>query len=145
MPSLEYFLVCRSVQKDIRTDDLSFINVLEDVSPETFPHTIPRAMAVSLWNFEPGDEDLDYQASLTIKVPNMPDANFPLNLARDRYRCRTIQGILGIPVETAGEVVFEVSLNGVHSASHTIRIHPPGSRAAGVGAEEFTEENRTSQ
>jgi hypothetical protein len=37
MPPIEYFIVCRSIQTDVNTNEMSFINVLEDITPEDFP------------------------------------------------------------------------------------------------------------
>lgn len=128
MPTVEYFLVCRSVQRDVSTDEISFVNVLEDLSPEAFPHVIPGVVAVSLWNLDPGDETQDYQATLVVKVQNKPDARFPMNFAREVHRWRAIQGILEIPIEGPGKIEFEVLLNGLHGATHTVVVHPLGAR-----------------
>lgn len=130
MPELEYFLVCRSVQRDATTDEMSFINVLEDISPDTLPHVIPRAMAVSLWNLRQEELTLDYQATLVVKLPGSQPAAFSMNFSRLAHRCRAIQGILEIPVHGPGDIEFEVLLNGNHAASHRVRIHPPGVRDA---------------
>jgi hypothetical protein len=135
MPKVEYFLVCRAVQKDMTTDEMSFVNVLEDISPESFPTVIPRAVAVSLWNFQPGEENQDYQAILVVKVPKQPDVTFAVNFMRGGHRCRAIQGALEIPVEGPGNIEFEVKLNGVHEASHTVTIHPVGVREPIVAGE----------
>ena len=103
---------------------MSFINVLEDISPDSFPCVIPRAFGISLWNFEPEEENLDYQANLVVKVPGKSNVNFPMNLSRGSHRCRAIQGVLEIPVDAPGVVEFEVLLNGAHGASHKVRVHP---------------------
>lgn len=138
MPSIEYFLVCRSVQRDVNTDEYSFLNILEDISPDSFPHTIHKAVAVSLWNFEPTENEQDYQAMLVVKLPNQNQAMFPMNFTKEAHRFRAIQGILEIPVEVDGDVVFEVSLNGVHAATHTIRVHATGLLEPTIGMERLT-------
>ena len=60
-----------------------------------------------------------------------------MNLARDVHRCRAIQSVLEIPVEGPGESVFEVLLNGVHGATHTVKIHPLGVREPAIGGEQL--------
>ena len=137
MPAVEYFFVCRSVQKDISTDEMSFINILEDISPESFPYIIPKAIAVSLWNLQPGEASDDYQATLVVKVPGNPDAPFPMNFSRGVHRCRAIQGVLDIPVNGPCNIQFEVLLNGVHCATHTVKIHPVGVRESTEGGEQL--------
>jgi len=135
MPKLEFFLVCRSVQTDIITNETSFINVLEDITPEEFPYIIQRAMSVSLWNFEPSEARDDYQAALVVRIPGKREARFPMNLSFYEHRCRAIQGILEIPIEGPCDVTFEVQLNGKHAALHTVKIHPKEIRAAVEGGE----------
>jgi hypothetical protein len=135
MPPIEYFLVCRSIQTDVNTNEMSFINVLEDISPDAFPHVIPRAIAVSLWNLPQAEEPRDYQATLVVKIPGKADVAFPMNFSRGTHRCRAVQGVLEIPVDEPCDVTFEVRLNGEHAASHTVKVHPAEVRMAGGGGE----------
>ena len=55
MPRLEYFVVCRSVLKDVDTDEITLAHVLDDVFPAAFPNLIPAAVAISLWNVDVAD------------------------------------------------------------------------------------------
>lgn len=128
MPALEYFLVCRAIQRDILTDEVSLISVLEDVAPEAFPHVIARAVAVSLWNLAADEPPQGMQATLVVKVPGQPPVSFPMNFSQQASRYRAVQGVLDIPIAGPGELVFEVLLNGTHAASHSVRIHPSGER-----------------
>lgn len=137
MPNVEYFLVCRAVQKDVVTDDFSFISVLEDITPESFPSTIPRAVAVSLWNIEPNERHTDFQATLVVKVPNNPEVSFPMNFTEHGNRIRAIYGVLEIPIEQPGDIEFEVKLNGVHAATHTVIVHALNTREPTVAGENF--------
>lgn len=138
MPSLEYFLVCRAVQLDINTNEISLVSVLEDISPDSFPHVIPKAIAVSLWNFQIDEATTDFQAILVVKVPGQPDVRFPMNFTHGIRRYRTIQGVLDIPIQAPGDIQFEVLLNGIHAATHTVRIHPVGVREATIGGKQLT-------
>ncbi len=133
MPRLEYFLVCRSIQSDVNTNEMSFINVLEDIVPESFPYIIQRAIAVSLWNFQHGEETQDYQAVLLVKIPGKTDIPFPMNFSSGAHRCRAVQGVLEIPIDAPCEVTFEVRLNNEHAALHTVNIHPSDVRLAAGG------------
>jgi hypothetical protein len=126
MPTVDYFLVCRSIQQDINTGEMSFVNVLEDITPDAFPIVIPRAIAVSLWTFEPGEAKEHFQAALVVKLVGRPDTTFPMNFSQGINRCRAVQGVLDIPVPGPGEIRFEVLLNGQHRATHSIKVHPVG-------------------
>jgi len=136
MPQLEYFVVCRDVLANMQTDEITLSHVLEDVFPEAYPHLIAKATAVSVWNINADDAKLDYQATLVVKVPGNADVQFPMNLAKRRSRYRAMQSILDIPIDKPGDIIFEVLLNGVHQASHTVRMHPvdDGTMKSGVSA-----------
>jgi hypothetical protein len=139
MPNLEYFLVCRSVQEDKNTGEMSFINVIEDIAPEAYPLQIPKAIAVSLWNFQPGEETTEYQATLVIKLPgNVHGIPFPMNFSKGVNRCKAIQGVIDIPLDAPGDLIFEVLLNSAHQATHTVKVHPVGVRALPEGGERLS-------
>lgn len=125
MPQLEYFLVCRSVMKDMNTDEMSFIHVLEDVAPEAYPHIIPSVTAISLWNIDPEEAGTDYQATLIVTTPGEEPVPFEMNLSKGRMRYRAIQTVLSIPISTAGFLTFEVLLNRKHVATHKVVLHDP--------------------
>ena len=101
MPTIEYFLVCRSVQEDITTNEMSVVSILEDISPESFPHVIPSAFAVSLWNLRPGEVTEDYQATVVVKTPGRRPEQFPMNFSHGTHRCRAIQRRFSRPLELA--------------------------------------------
>jgi hypothetical protein len=96
---------------------------------------IERAIAVSLWNFQQGENARDYQANLIVKIPGRAEVSFPMNFSRGIHRCRAVQGVLEIPIEGPCDVTFEVRLNGEHAASHTVKIHPLEARGTDGGGE----------
>lgn len=143
MPNLEYFLVCRSIQADVESDEASFIGVLEDIVSEEFPTFIPKAVAVSLWNVDGNDDIEGFQAVLVVKIPKMKDASFPMDLSYTPHgsRFRAVQGVLEIPIVQPGDITFEVLLNGEHTASHTVKVHPPEDRVATGAGEHLPAED----
>jgi hypothetical protein len=94
-------------------------------------------MAVSLWNLQPSEERRDYQATLIVKVPGKPDVPFAMNFSHEADRCRAVQGVLGISVDGPGEIKFEVRLNGIHAATHTVKIHALGARDTPAAGEQL--------
>lgn len=130
MPRLEYFLVCESMSTDQETNRVSLFNVLEDLQvlpPETPPQQqllVPHFVAVSCWNREPGDEDKDFQAILRIHAPNQEAKDFSMNFKMERPRYRVSMRFQGMPKLEAGELKFELLLNGQHVAWHVVNIFP---------------------
>jgi hypothetical protein len=127
MADLEYFIVCRSVSIDVETDELTFGNVIEDLSPDIFPTELPRAVAVSAWRISAEESADEFQVILRVLRPGeQPEeaADFPMNLATGRIRYRAMESILEIPLEQSGDLKFEVLLNGQHAATHIVTIHP---------------------
>ena len=136
MPTLEYFLVCESMSTDQETNRVSLFNVLEDLQvlpPETAPQKqliVPHFAAISCWNREHGDEDKDFQAILRIHAPNQEPKDFPLNFQMERPRYRLSLRFQGMPKLEAGELKFELLLNGQHVAWHTVNIFPPSAESS---------------
>lgn len=127
MPQLEYFLVSESHSVDQHTNRVSIFNVLEEIRPERqFPIVI-SFVAISGWNIEQGDENVDYQATLRVIVPNREDPHeFQTNFQMTNPRHRIFQTMQGLPIEGDGTMVFEILINGQHRASHSVTISRPG-------------------
>ena len=73
MARLEYFLVAENVVIDRQTNQVSAFNILEDLSAPSFPARIPKAVALTLWCTETGDQD---RASSHCFVSPCPTAPF---------------------------------------------------------------------
>ncbi len=128
MPTLEYFVVCRSVSTDLNTDEITLSNVIEDVYlQDREVIVLPRAVAVCSWNIEEGDST-DYQVLLRITVPGQLPIPFAVNLEKGRFRHRAVIAVHGIPAGIPGIMTFEMLLNGRHEATHRVIVHPPGAR-----------------
>jgi hypothetical protein len=130
MPKLEYFLVCESMCTDQETNRVSLFNVLEDLQvlpPNTVPRqqlVVPYFAAVSCWNREPGDEDIDFQAILRIHPPTEEPKDFSMNFRMERPRYRLSLRFQGMPKLEPGVLKFELLLNGQHVAWHTVNVFP---------------------
>jgi hypothetical protein len=116
---------------------MSLINVLEDITPESFPYIIERAIAVSLWNFQQDEMMEDHQAILVLRIPGTKDVSVPMSFLKTTHRCRAAIGVAEIPIERPCDVVFEVKLNGEHAASHKVRIHCPEVRSVAAGGKQM--------
>ena len=121
MPQLEYFVICGDVSVDQATNRISLFNIVEEIVLPKFPGVTIPLVAVSSWNREPSNGDTDYQVILRVCTPN-DEKDFPMNFKMPKKRHRTFQYISGIPVIQAGELKFNLLLNGQHTASHTITV-----------------------
>ena len=120
MPQLEYFLVAESAAVDQFTNRVSIFNVLESVRgqiPSQF-----QSIAISAWNREAGDEDIDFQVQVRILTPSGNTVGeFPINFRFTNPRQRVFQAVQVNLVE-AGEFRFALSINGQHKASHALTV-----------------------
>lgn len=129
MPTLEFFLVCRSITQDLFTDEITLSGVLEDVAlgPDGSA-LLPTAVAVAAWNAKSEAETQDLQALLRITRPGESSGKpFPMNLTKGHNRYRALFAIADIPLDAVGELTFEVLLNSEHCASHRVFVHPHSS------------------
>lgn len=134
MAHLEYFLVAEDVVVDQTTNRLSLFNTLEGFKAPGLPLLIPKVCAVSLWRKEPDDEGRDLQSVLRITLPTGQTHQIESNFRMTNARHRIINRIQGLPITVAGELRFELLINGQHAASHVVSIEapPPPEEAPGV-------------
>ena len=119
MPRLEYFIVAESYALDSQTNRVSIFNVLEDVKAPHFPAHI-SLVAIASWNAEPGDQEREFQTSLLIHSIDGPH-RFDMAFRMPEPRARTVIQLQYLPVVEAGEMRFEILLDGAHAATHTVR------------------------
>lgn len=124
MPKLEYFLVSESVSVDQQTNRASLFNILDEVRENQFPTTIPQAVVTSVWDYEVGDENIDYQVKVRVYLPNGENPkDFPMNVKIEpNNRHRLLLRLLNLQIEQPGELKFEIFLNDKHISSHTVLI-----------------------
>lgn len=127
MPTLEYFLVSESISVDQNTNNVSLFGVLEELSGP-LPFLVPKLVATSSWNMSEGEEDRDFQVTLQIRLdgeilPESEELNLNVNFTTSRLRHRVFHFLRELVIPTAGILVFEILLNGKHSATHTVTVH----------------------
>ena len=126
MARLEFFVVSKSVAVDQATNFASVLEILEVIQTAQFPAMIPECVAISLWRVEPGDQDRDHQLVLRITSPGGTTNEIRSNFRLTAPRHRVLQRIQGLPVETDGQIRFELILNGQHSAEHVVDVQRGG-------------------
>ena len=134
MPSLEFFVVANSIAVDQRSNRLSIFEVIEDLAPIHFPAHLPRLAAITIWTLEQADQGQDFQATLRISGPEIPEpAEFRQNFTGDGDTQRMLFQLLNIPILGQGTMVFEMLLNGERRASHQVRIAAADAAASNDG------------
>lgn len=112
---------------DATWNSVSLFNVVEDIQPlhsGAAGQPLAQMVAVSSWNREPGDEDVDFQMILRIHPPGAEPRDFPMNFRMVGPRQRLTLRMQGAPPLAPGLLRFELLLNGKHIAEHSITVHP---------------------
>ncbi len=125
MPLLEFFTVCGSARREGATETADGANILTDFFPASLPDALAKATVISSWKLTSKDKGRDWQATLVVKSPGRDAAAFSLSLSNNLRRYQHIREILAIPVEEAGDLLFEMLLNGKTVATHTVTVHAP--------------------
>lgn len=132
MLKLEFFLAAESFAVDKDSNQLSVFEVVEEIAAQSFPAHLLKAAAIACWNIPAEDRDKDYQAMLSLSLPNgQVDADFGnsrVNFQPTGRRHRVSWRIVGLSFDEPGEYVLRLALNGEHQAEHTIFVY---SEAAG--------------
>lgn len=123
MARLEYFVVAESVSVDQTTNLTSVFNISEMVVAEKFP-VVLKCAAVSLWHIALEDDGKDWQVTLKVTPPGEETKSFTTNFSvrSEKLRHRVIQRIEFLPVKEAGNLLFEILLNGEHAADHIVTV-----------------------
>ena len=122
MPALEYFLVAESVSVDQTTNQVSIFNILDGLEAANFPVVIPQLAAICAWNVSPQEIGHEFKATLRVRTPGQPERDHPMNFLATHRHQRMIARLIGLPIAQAGELVFEVLLEGEHRAGHTVLV-----------------------
>lgn len=122
MPHLELFLVAEDVAIDQQTNRISVFNVLDTIDIPRAPVTIPKCCALAIWSKDDGDDDRDFQSTVTITLADGRTHRQETNFRMTTPRHRIVNRIVGLPVLAAGEIRFELLLNGAHVAWHELRV-----------------------
>lgn len=124
MARLEYFLVCETVSTDRDTNQTTIVNVFEDVPTPGFPIIIPKCTVIALFRWEAGDEGRDFQAVVRVTPPGEGHRDFNVNFRPEpnTRRHRVMQRIMGLSLSRAGDLRFEILLNGEHKAEHVVTV-----------------------
>lgn len=119
MAQLEFFVVCESVSVDKLSNQVSILGVIEDLTCESFPGGLQKCVAFSQWRKSPGDEEIDWQATIKVILPNGGETEVPVNFRfGSSQKHRITQVLYGLALPCEGELKFQLFLNGSHIADH---------------------------
>lgn len=107
---------------DQLSNEASIFNILEEITPESFPYALPKCAVVSLWRSEPGDTGKDFQLVTKVSTPGGQIQEIRTNFQMTRKRHRVVNYLLGVPIAQPGELKFEAVLNGEHAAEHVVTV-----------------------
>jgi len=123
MPSFEYFLVAESASIDQLSNRISLFHVLEEFKIPEFPFNIHKLVAVSSWNWEEGDDEVDFQSMVSVSVPGKEEPTIvTTNFQMDCERRRVLNYFFDLDLECPGELKFELLLNGESQAHHVVSV-----------------------
>jgi len=121
--------MCESISIDQATNQVSVFNILEDLYPQKLPYVLPKTVAVSSWAMDQEEADQDWQVALRISPPGEQEKKAgPTNFGKGWVLCRSVISVQGIPVKEAGELKFELLLNGESRATQVVTVHPVGTK-----------------
>ena len=136
MPSLEYFVVAESMSVDQQTNQVSVFNILEEVRTSNLPVVLPQVVCVCTLNLGANDLGQEHHAVLRVRTPKGEPREFSARFRASHRRQRVFTRLIGMPLETIGELVFEILVDGAHLATHTVYVElaaPPSSRPVSIG------------
>jgi hypothetical protein len=129
MPSLDYFLVARSVVIDKFTNAVSVHSIVDEITPKRLPAVFMQLTA--LVGLRADEAELGQQSSYRIRV-RLPGEDHPVESRAefrvDYSRLRFVSHFFGVRVSAPGDVTFTLFLDDREVASHPVLVHQPESR-----------------
>ena len=116
---------------DQETNLVSIFNVLEDLhlaqTPkigETKPaYILNQFVAVAVFNREPNEDEKEFEACLKYNLPDGTHKEHRIRFKMERNRHRVVMRFVGMPpVAKDGLLRFDLSVDGEHKGTHTIRL-----------------------
>lgn len=143
------FLACADICViDARTNQVSLINLCEELQAEQFPAAHPQLALLSLFVREQ-DEPQKVHAQLTVKLNGIVLAETKLQIDfQNLLRCRNTAIFSSIPLMSPGELRFEIKLGrqSMTWTTHVGLVGPPKMlapvRNSGVGTESSVKTRR---
>jgi hypothetical protein len=122
MPNLKLLVVSESVSIDASTNQLSIFSVLEQISGPAAPFVVPALVVTAVWDPDAGDELRDWQMTTRVRTALGTQHEIPTNFRfGPGRRHRVMQRAMGLPIDAAGAVTFEVLLNGELRGTYVIQ------------------------
>ena len=126
MPELEYFIVAESLATDRDRNTVSIFHVIEEWMC-SLPGVLPKAVAISSWRVSPDEIGRDFQVALEILLPSgesLPEeqSDLTVNFTAKSTGHRIYQTVTFLRIETHGEFVFRLLINGTLAATRVIRV-----------------------
>src|SRR5258708_158386 len=131
MARLDYFVVAQNISVDQTTNAVSAFNIVEELRSPGFPVLVPSLAVLSVWHREEGDQEQDFQCTLRVTPPGEIPQDFHTNFRLLPPRHRLIHRLQGLPILRAGDIHFEILLNGAVRLEYIVPAVQDASLPAG--------------
>lgn len=117
-------IVCETCLVDGRTNALSFINVLEEISLNTVPAMIHKVNVIAMLGLEFPGETSSVPLDMTVSLNEEQILAQPITVDfKGRQDTRFILEINGVPLKSGGLLKFSVNQNGREMLAYLVKVH----------------------
>lgn len=119
-------IVCEACIVDVRTNNVSLINVLEEVAAVSFPTAIGKLAVVALFEKD-ASEPNNPPVVLHVWINDQQITELPMVADfQDRSRSRMIAELQGMPIIGPGQIRFSITHEGSEMGSWKIDMNSVG-------------------
>jgi hypothetical protein len=113
-------LCAESVLLDQQTNNVSLINVVEEITPDEFPVVMPRVSWLFIFERDPSD-DPQPPVAFVVRLGGRELLRVPVEVNfEDKMRNRAMLAMSGLPIASEGVLEGELTLGGVAVTVRTI-------------------------
>lgn len=117
-------IVCETCLVDGRTNALSFINVLEEISLNTLPAMIHKVNVIAMLGLEFPGETSSVPLDMTVSLNEEQILMQPITVDfKGRQDTRFILEINGVPLKSGGLLKFSLNQNGREMLAYSVKVH----------------------
>jgi len=122
VPEHLFTIVARGHSVDVQTNNLTIYSVLEEIGAAELPFAIPQFGIVTLWRRQEGEEGVSFMQRTRLLDPDGAEVfNFETEFALHKRRHRSLGTVNMVPIEKAGQYLFEVQIRQVDEAETDYR------------------------
>ncbi len=122
MPICQYLIIAKTAIRDMETNNISLINILEQINASAFPLFLPEAHIVGVFIKEEGDDkEIGCELVVSVGAVQLMSTTIDLDFTNSNS-CRIIMHINALPIPGPGEMKVKLNHGDNLIGTYTVNV-----------------------